>query len=193
VQVRRSVLQPARKSGNLTKATSDTPDSLMELSPSWEAANCAATQKLPSILLNPKVHHRVHKSPPMVPILNQINPIYTILSYLSKIHFNIVHPPTSSSSQWSTSFRLSHQYPICDIWHRGWNVWRFSLLDLCIRGSRLKFIYRMSLISVTMLYQLKTHFSNSMGFQCGLAIQVGVSTKMSSPSAWRTLWFRQVD
>jgi hypothetical protein len=33
--------------------------------------------------------------------LSQIDPIYTIQSYLSKIHFNIVHPPTSWSSQWS--------------------------------------------------------------------------------------------
>jgi hypothetical protein len=32
---------------------------------------------------------------------------------LSKIHFNIVHPPTSWSFQWSLSFWLSHQYPIC--------------------------------------------------------------------------------
>jgi hypothetical protein len=24
-----------------------------------------------------------------------------------------IHPPTSWSSQWSSSFRLSHQYPIC--------------------------------------------------------------------------------
>jgi hypothetical protein len=31
---------------------------LTELSPSWEATNCAATQELPSILWNPKVHHR---------------------------------------------------------------------------------------------------------------------------------------
>jgi hypothetical protein len=65
--------------------------SLMELSPSWETANCAATQEFPSILWNPKFYCRVHKSPLAFAILSQINPIHIILSYLSKIHFNIVH------------------------------------------------------------------------------------------------------
>jgi hypothetical protein len=43
---------------------------------------------------------------PLVPVLSHINPIHTIPSYLSKIHFNIVPPTTSWSSKWSLSFWL---------------------------------------------------------------------------------------
>jgi hypothetical protein len=50
---------------------------LKELSPSWEAANCAAPRELASILWDPKVHHCVQKSPPLVPILHQIDSVHT--------------------------------------------------------------------------------------------------------------------
>jgi hypothetical protein len=73
----------------------------MEMSPSLEAANCAATQEIPCILWNPKVYFRDHKSAPLIPIPSEINPIHTIPSYLYKIHFNIVRSPTPCSSQWS--------------------------------------------------------------------------------------------
>jgi hypothetical protein len=85
----------------------------MEQSSSWETANSAATQEFHSILWNLKIYYRVYKSPPTVPTLSQINQIHTIPFYLSKIHFNIVHPPTSWSSQWSLSCWLSHQHRIC--------------------------------------------------------------------------------
>jgi hypothetical protein len=85
----------------------------MELSPSREAASCADTQELSNILWNPKVYYRVHTDPLLVPILSQINPVHTTPSYLSKIHSNIILPPTSRSSYWSLSFWLSHQNPIC--------------------------------------------------------------------------------
>jgi hypothetical protein len=69
----------------------------MELTPT-EAASCIAIQEFPNILWNPTVYYRVDESLPLIRILNQINPVHTTPFYLSEIHFNITHPPTSWSS-----------------------------------------------------------------------------------------------
>jgi hypothetical protein len=65
----------------------------MELSPSRDAASCAATQQLPGILWNLKVEYHVDMSPSQVPILSQTNPLSLSLS-ISEYH----PPPTSRSS-----------------------------------------------------------------------------------------------
>jgi len=58
----------------------------MENSPSWEANWFAASQEIPCILWNPKVHYRIHKCPPPVRILSQLDLVYNSTSYFLKIH-----------------------------------------------------------------------------------------------------------
>jgi len=66
-------------------------------SPSWEANWFAASQEIPHISRNPKLHYRTHKCPPPVSILSQPNPVHIPTSHLLEIHPNIIHPSTPRS------------------------------------------------------------------------------------------------
>jgi hypothetical protein len=87
--------------------------------------SCVDTQELTNILRNVKFHYRVHKNPPLVSILSQINPYRTAPFYL-----NIIHLPTSRSSNWfvsSFATRVLHAFsslPVCYVLCPSHSAWR---------------------------------------------------------------------
>ena len=81
----------------------------MVQSPPWEANWFAASQEIPRISRNPKVHYRTHKRPPTVSILGQPHLVHIPTSHLLEIRPNIIHPSTPRSPQWSPSSGFSNK------------------------------------------------------------------------------------
>jgi hypothetical protein len=63
-------------------------------------------------LMEPKFHYHVRKSPPLVPIMSQIKPVYTMPSYLRSILILSTRLRLGFPNDLLT-FLVSHNYPIC--------------------------------------------------------------------------------
>ena len=61
--------------------------------------------------MGPKIYHLIHKFPPPVPILSQLDPVHTSKSYFLNIHLNIILRFTPVSPKWPLSLRFPHQNP----------------------------------------------------------------------------------
>ena len=83
----------------------------MEQSRSQEANRFSARQEIPSIVWNRKVHYRIHKSPPPVPVLTRAIQS-TPPSHFLWIYLNIIISSTPVSSKWSVFLRFPHQIPV---------------------------------------------------------------------------------
>ena len=79
----------------------------MVQSPSSSANWFAASQEIPRISRNPKVHYRTHKCPPPVSILGQPNPVHIPTTHLVEIRPNIIHTSTPRSPQWLIQIKTS--------------------------------------------------------------------------------------
>jgi hypothetical protein len=55
------------------------------------------------------VHYCNHNYPPLVPILNQLEPFHTLISHFLNIQLNIILPSTPGCPKWSLSPMSPHQ------------------------------------------------------------------------------------
>jgi len=152
----------------------------MEQSYSWEANCHSASQEIPCLLWNLKVHSYVHKSWPLVPILRQIQS--TASTLFLYIHSNIILPSTPRSSKWSLLFRFLTKILYAFISPMGTKCPThqiFNLITLIIFGEATK-LWNSSLCSLlhppttsSLLAQilLSTLFSNTLNLCSSLSVR----------------------
>lgn len=83
----------------------------MEQCPPSETGNRLAGQEFLCLPRNPKIHYRIHKCPPLVPVLSQLHPVSNITLSVFKLHFSILsYTSISPSLLLPSSFQIKMLY-----------------------------------------------------------------------------------
>ena len=168
----------------------------MKQSSSYEAKTSTVPREIPRFWWNPKVHHRIHKSPPPVPILSQIDPVYAPHSTLQRYililssHLRLDLSNDLLPSDFPT--KILHARLLSPI--RATYPAHLSLLDLIARmifGERYSLLYSLlhspassSLLGPNIL--LSTEFSKTLSLHSSLNVndQVSHSYKTTDKIIW---------
>jgi hypothetical protein len=93
--------------------------------------SCVVVNRLTPWRQNLKVHHRSHKSPPPVPIMSQLDPLYTPPANLPKNHSDPFHLRLGlPSGLFPSGFPISTLYTFLSYRMRATCPAQLSLLDL---------------------------------------------------------------
>jgi hypothetical protein len=155
----------------------------MDQSPSWEANRFSASQEIPHTLWNPKVHYRINKCPPPVPILSQLDPTHTPTSHFPKIHLYLANSLAAAVREPALYRLLTFHVP---------NLYLANSLAAAVREPalyRLLTFHVPNLMSLFVAYVAPKYWSRSEAYRMNVTQQDtflwwGVVSTSPKPQDW---------
>jgi hypothetical protein len=144
----------------------------MEQSLSWEANSHSSSQEIPHLLCNPKVHYRVHKGSPLVPVLSQM--IQSTPSHRISLKSILILP-----------FRLRLGFP-SDIFHLDFPT-KF-LHEFLIAGMRATYPTNLILLDLITLLILGETYKLWGSSLCSLVLTVARWKTWKFHTVWKMMY-----